>query len=169
MSKSCFWQYVCSPFFYIKLFFFQSDLIHRIQEDKALNEIPAYKSLMENFTNLELVIMNLQQYSKRGFCLRSNEKNVIKWFISWIYSVLFIHKKRAKLIPTSLSVKNVFQIDQRVVEAFETELRKSAGATVVFAENSEEGRKRWDDLKNRVVEHNIRIMAKYYNRITLAR
>jgi 26S proteasome regulatory subunit N5 len=56
-----------------------------------------------------------------------------------------------------------------VVEAFETELRKSAGATAVFAENSEEGRKRWDDLKNRVVEHNIRIMAKYYNRITLAR
>jgi 26S proteasome regulatory subunit N5 len=56
-----------------------------------------------------------------------------------------------------------------VVEAFETELRKSAGATVVFAENSEEGRKRWDDLRSRVVEHNIRIMAKYYNRITLAR
>ena len=89
-------------------------------------------------------------------------------FLESILSYLF-KKTRAKLIPKSQSFQNVFQIDQRVVEAFETELRKSAGATAVFAENSEEGRKRWDDLKNRVVEHNIRIMAKYYNRITLAR
>ena len=29
----------------------QSDLIHRILEDKALNDIPSYKSLMEKFTN----------------------------------------------------------------------------------------------------------------------
>ena len=64
---------------------------------------------------------------------------------------------------------NYLQIDQRVVEAFETELRKSTGATSIFAENSEEGRKRWEDLKSRVVEHNIRIMAKYYNRIALER
>ena len=28
---------------------------------------------------------------------------------------------------------------------------------------------RWDDLKNRVVEHNIRIMAKYYTKVTLKR
>ena len=92
----------------LKYFSFQSDLIHRIQKDKALNEIPAYKSLMENFTNLELVIMNLQQYSKRGFCLRSNEKNVIKWFISWIYSVLFIHKKTCKINSNKLKFSKCF-------------------------------------------------------------
>jgi 26S proteasome regulatory subunit N5 len=33
----------------------QSDLIHRILEDKALNEIPKYKDLMEKFTNQELI------------------------------------------------------------------------------------------------------------------
>jgi len=33
----------------------------------------------------------------------------------------------------------------------------------------EAGEKRWKDLKNRVVEHNIRIMAQYYSRISLKR
>uniref|UniRef100_A0A8C5R8T0 26S proteasome non-ATPase regulatory subunit 12 n=1 Tax=Leptobrachium leishanense TaxID=445787 RepID=A0A8C5R8T0_9ANUR len=40
-------------------------------------------------------------------------------------------------------------------------------ATDVFS--FEDGEKRWKDLKNRVVEHNIRIMAKYYTRITMKR
>jgi 26S proteasome regulatory subunit N5 len=34
---------------------------------------------------------------------------------------------------------------------------------------AEDGEKRWKVLKNRVVEYNIRIMAKYYTRITLQR
>ncbi|XP_015113529.1 26S proteasome non-ATPase regulatory subunit 12 [Diachasma alloeum] len=50
-------------------------------------------------------------------------------------------------------------------EIYEKDLR----ATEVFTASTEEGRKRWDDLKNRVVEHNIRIMAKYYTKITLQR
>lgn len=41
-------------------------------------------------------------------------------------------------------------------------------ATSVF-DSSESGQQRWKDLKNRVVEHNIRIMAKYYKRVTLTR
>ncbi|XP_051889143.1 26S proteasome non-ATPase regulatory subunit 12 [Pristis pectinata] len=47
------------------------------------------------------------------------------------------------------------------------ELSENA-CTDVFS-NTEEGNKRWKDLKNRVVEHNIRIMAKYYTRITMKR
>lgn len=50
-------------------------------------------------------------------------------------------------------------------EIYERELR----ATEVFSTLTEEGRKRWADLRNRVVEHNIRIMAKYYTKITLTR
>merc|ERR1712079_802184 len=34
---------------------------------------------------------------------------------------------------------------------------------------SEMGDKRWGDLKARIVEHNIRMMAKYYTKIRLAR
>lgn len=50
-------------------------------------------------------------------------------------------------------------------EIYEKDLR----ATEVFSASTEEGRKRWVDLRNRVVEHNIRIMAKYYTKITLTR
>ncbi|XP_076756260.1 regulatory particle non-ATPase 5 [Xylocopa sonorina] len=50
-------------------------------------------------------------------------------------------------------------------EIYERDLR----ATEVFSSSTEEGCKRWADLRNRVVEHNIRIMAKYYTKITLTR
>lgn len=58
-----------------------------------------------------------------------------------------------------------------LVEDYGSELRKGSlesPATDVFG-YTEEGDKRWKDLKNRVVEHNIRIMAKYYTRITMKR
>lgn len=47
--------------------------------------------------------------------------------------------------------------------------QKDLNASEVFSATTEEGRKRWEELKNRVVEHNIRIMAKYYTKITLRR
>lgn len=36
-------------------------------------------------------------------------------------------------------------------------------------DDSEEGRYRWEELHKRVVEHNIRVVGKYYTKITLAR
>jgi len=42
-------------------------------------------------------------------------------------------------------------------------------ATGVFDTEKEEGKKRWADLKKRVVEHNIRVMEKYYTKITMKR
>merc|ERR1711899_456444 len=69
--------------------------------------------------------------------------------------------------------KNKELIDQKkLVQLYGPELKqgsKDSPPTSVFNEMSEEGRKRWDDLKNRVVEHNIRIMAKYYTKVTLKR
>ena len=47
---------------------------------------------------------------------------------------------------------------------FQAELRE----TEAFSK-SEMGDKRWGDLKSRIVEHNIRMMAKYYTKIRLAR
>jgi len=54
---------------------------------------------------------------------------------------------------------------------FEHELREGSTGnpcTDVFLHTAE-GSKRWKDFGNRVVEHNIRIMAKYYTRITSKR
>jgi 26S proteasome regulatory subunit N5 len=41
-------------------------------------------------------------------------------------------------------------------------------STATF-DKSEEGNYRWEELHNRVVEHNIRVVSKYYTRITLKR
>uniref|UniRef100_A0A8C1YBX8 26S proteasome non-ATPase regulatory subunit 12 n=1 Tax=Cyprinus carpio TaxID=7962 RepID=A0A8C1YBX8_CYPCA len=95
----------------------QSDLVHRINTDKKLEEIPKYRDLLKQFTTMELM----------------------RW--------------------------------SSVVEDYEKELREGSMGTPdtdVFT-YSEEGEKRWKDLKNRVVEHNIRIMAKYYTSITMGR
>ncbi|XP_013143060.1 PREDICTED: 26S proteasome non-ATPase regulatory subunit 12 [Papilio polytes] len=48
---------------------------------------------------------------------------------------------------------------------YEKMLRK----TPYFNSSEEKGQERWNDLKNRVVEHNIRIMSMYYTRISLQR
>jgi len=96
----------------------QSDLINRILQEKALNKVPTYKVLLEQFTNLELI----QQ--------------------------------------------------KKFSELYEVELKKGTAdskATDVFEDKTELGRQRWADLKKRVVEHNIRIMATYYTKISLSR
>ncbi|XP_022313454.1 26S proteasome non-ATPase regulatory subunit 12-like [Crassostrea virginica] len=96
----------------------QSDLIHRVKEDKNLEEIPVYKELLKCFTTSEL--------------------------INW----------------------------KQLCTTYESELKfgsASSPATHVFNTKLEGGAKRWTDLKNRVVEHNIRVMAKYYTRIRTKR
>jgi len=94
----------------------QSDLIHRVKQEKGLDEIPLYKAVLNKFTTNEII-------SAAGFC-----------------------------------------------QLFEQELRDGAAgkATEVFS-RAEAGEKRWADLKQRIVEHNIRMMAKYYTRIRLTR
>lgn len=96
----------------------QSDLVHRVKDEKRLEEIPRYKELLQLFITMELI-----KYS--ALC-----------------------------------------------ENYESELRHGttgSTATDVFSPSSEDGNKRWQDLKTRVVEHNIRIIAKYYTRIRLER
>ncbi|KAJ8318893.1 hypothetical protein KUTeg_003984 [Tegillarca granosa] len=92
----------------------QSDLIHRIKEDRNLEEIPKYRELLKCFTTTE----------------------IIHW--------------------------------KQLCNTYESELKfgsTNGPATHVFNTKLEGGAKRWTDLKNRVVEHNIRVMAKYYTRV----
>ncbi|KAI9494908.1 PCI domain-containing protein [Zychaea mexicana] len=46
---------------------------------------------------------------------------------------------------------------------------QTLGETFVFSKSAEEGQKRWKELHNRVIEHNIRVVAKYYTRVTTKR
>ena len=79
-------------------------------------------------------------------------------------------------IPKYKAVVEKFTTNEIISQAsfcdsFEKELRdgvEGSVATEVFSRN-EVGEKRWTDLKARIVEHNIRMMAKYYTKIRLAR
>jgi len=92
----------------------QSDLIHRISEERSLEDLPQYLEVLEKFTTKELI-------SQAAFS-----------------------------------------------STYETLLRDGPEATAVFSRD-EAGEKRWADLKARVVEHNIRMMAQYYTKIRLTR
>ncbi len=96
----------------------QSDLIHRVLKERALEELPVYKRLLEQFTTPELIEQ------------------------------------------------------ERLCQLYEGDLRRGTAsdpATGAFDEKTEDGRRRWKDLRDRVVEHNIRVMAKYYTRVSLKR
>ncbi|KAK3585181.1 hypothetical protein CHS0354_001816 [Potamilus streckersoni] len=61
---------------------------------------------------------------------------------------------------------------KQLCQTYESELKfGSPGSppTHVFNTKLEGGTKRWQDLKNRVVESNIRVMAKYYTRVRMKR
>ncbi|XP_078257558.1 26S proteasome non-ATPase regulatory subunit 12 [Rhinoraja longicauda] len=68
---------------------------------------------------------------------------------------------------TTMELMRWSSLEEDYSQELRGELAENA-CTDVFS-NTEEGNKRWKDLKNRVVEHNIRIMAKYYTRITMKR
>jgi len=54
-----------------------------------------------------------------------------------------------------------------LISVFEEELR--GPSTDVFEKKTTAGDERWEKLRERVVQHNIRMMAKYYTRINLKR
>ncbi|ESP03883.1 hypothetical protein LOTGIDRAFT_212047 [Lottia gigantea] len=96
----------------------QSDLMHRIKEDKNLEEISKYSDLLKCFTTPE----------------------IIQW------------KQLCSIYENDLKLGSTM-----------------SPATHVFNPKTEGGVKRWEDLKIRVVEHNIRVMSNYYTRVRMSR
>lgn len=54
-------------------------------------------------------------------------------------------------------------------ERYELGLRSVVPGSTVFSRSTDDGNKRWNHLKMRVVEHNIHVMSKYYTRVHLKR
>ena len=85
-------------------------------------------------------------------------------------------EKRLEEIPKYKELLECFVCNeliqlQKFLAQYEHELREGnsgSPCTDVFV-HTNEGEKRWKDFANRVVEHNIRVMAKYYTRITSKR
>lgn len=76
----------------------------------------------------------------------------------------------AKLLPEQAELIKLFIVPElmpwtRVSQRFDTLLR----ATEVFGVDDPKGPKRWTDLRNRVIEHNVRVISKYYTRVRMTR
>merc|ERR1711936_1069205 len=83
-----------------------------------------------------------------------------------LYVVLAKHDNYQKVLEKFTTKELISQADFSA--EYEALLRDGAEATGVFSRD-EAGEKRWADLKARVVEHNIRMMAQYYTKIRLGR
>jgi 26S proteasome regulatory subunit N5 len=76
-------------------------------------------------------------------------------------------------IPLEAELLNLFTVHElmrwpQVAEKFGPHLCK----TDVFdgqASTEDKARQRWEDLRKRVIEHNVRVVAKYYTRIQVTR
>jgi len=90
--------------------------------------------------------------------------------------MLLSNEKKLQDLPKYNELLNTFTKHELIIwdqftSVYEEVLRNGVRgnpATEVFVHNTE-GEKRWADFSNRVVEHNIRIVAKYYTRITTER
>lgn len=108
----------------------QSDMLHKLYADKALQKAPLQYQLLKCFVTKELM----------------------RWpSIGQLYGPVL--RQSPVFAPDStLGLKTGPQADESK------------------AENSDKpGEARWDALHKRVVEHNIRVLAAYYSRITLQR
>ncbi|KAH8754028.1 PCI domain-containing protein [Hyaloscypha finlandica] len=94
----------------------QSDLLHRIQKDTRINQVPLDAQLLKLFTVHELM----------------------RW------------PEVAKLFGPHLCSTDVF------------DAAKGQSA-------DKKAYQRWEDLRKRVIEHNVRVVAKYYTRIQMPR
>jgi 26S proteasome regulatory subunit N5 len=95
----------------------QSDLLHRLYEEKKLQQIPVYKNLMECFRRREL--LNWKEF-------------------------------------------------QEMYTAILREGTPEEPCTGVFSPD-EQGNQHWNDFHKKLIEHNLRVIALYYTRISMKR
>lgn len=100
-------------------------------------------------------------------------ENIVYFIILAPYDNLqsdLIHKIKAdpklQSLPQHNELIKCFTLDElmrwpKVAEIYGPPLQK----TSVFDQSTSEGKARWEDLRKRVIEHNVRVIAKYYTRI----
>jgi len=132
------------------------------------------------------ICKNYRQVHDTASVAEDQEKNLLTMKNVILYIILskydneqsdLIHRisgeKLLEELPVYKQVLEKFTTKEIINQAafcssFEAELRDSSPEVEVFSRN-EAGDKRWTDLKARIVEHNIRMMAAYYTRIRLGR
>lgn len=79
-------------------------------------------------------------------------------------------EKRLSELPEARAALQVFVTAEVTPwRIFEETYGSYLRATPILDASSESGKSNWDELRLRIVEHNIRVMSKYYERISIGR
>lgn len=128
-----------------------SDLLHRVSKEKKLEQLPALKQLLTEFIGDEIMNWPL-----------SVEKDIKA--DSTFTAVAPVEQAVVSSSSSAMSdvpVAQPVQILSNDLDVSATEAERKEGAT--------SGAQRWNDLHKRIAQHNIRVIASYYSRITSAR
>ncbi|TPX34343.1 hypothetical protein SmJEL517_g02966 [Synchytrium microbalum] len=150
----------------LKLRFYEIMIKHALHGDNYLDVCKYYRSIYETP------------------CIK---ENIEKWGEVLTNVVMFIilapyDNEQSDLIHRIYEDPNLAKapLFKQLVKGFITDelsvwgkIEKNYAATLqqsyVFAPATDDGARRWKDLHSRVIEHNIRVIAKYYTRITNTR
>ncbi|KAI3381813.1 hypothetical protein SNEBB_004030 [Seison nebaliae] len=123
----------------------QTEMIHYLTKDKHMSLVPTYKNLLSKFRRSEII-----DWKKLCEELEDQLKNGHK-------------KEKATGIFTNEKIYETISTTNAPITAVpsQSQNKKNGEMTV--------GEYRWNLLKHRVVEHNLRCVAKYYSNITIRR
>ena len=147
-----------------------------------------YYQLMIQHALHEQQYLNICKYYMEVYQTPSVQADTLKWTEILRYVVMFIvlapfNNEQSDLIHRIEKDKNLVKLPMyqqllksfitvelmrwpKVEELYRVELQK---VSYVFDVKTEEGNKRWKDFHNRVIEHNIRTISTYYDRVTMRR
>lgn len=151
----------------LKLKFYELMIKLDLNESSYLNVCKHYKQIYDT-----PVIKNDVVAMKEAL------KNIVIYLLLSPYSLdqqnilnLLREDKNLQLLPKYYELLKLIKTDEIInwrslIDHFEQDLKigdSNFPATEAF--KSDDGEKRWSDFKTRIVEHNLRVMAKYYTRI----
>jgi len=151
----------------LKLRFYEQQIQLAKQDSKYLDVCKHYRAIMDTPSimadngKLEVILERIIYYVI--LAPYDNEQSDLLHRIKMDPNLL-------RLVPQQDELLKSFTIIElmpwsRVAQRFETMLR----ATEVFGVDDPKGPQRWEDLRKRVIEHNVRVAGKYYTRITMDR
>lgn len=151
----------------LKLKFYEKQIQIAKHDDKYLDACKFYREV-QNTPSVESDEVKLRATLERAiyYILLAPYDNEQSDLLHIINS----EKRLPRLVPEQTALLKQFTLSElmpwsRVEANFGQLLR----ATDVFRVDDPKGEKRWTDLRKRVIEHNIRVIAKYYTKISMDR
>ncbi|KAG0770596.1 hypothetical protein G6F33_001046 [Rhizopus arrhizus] len=156
-------------------------------QDKENEASDLFYELMIQHALHEDQYLNVHKYYKQIYDSESIQQDETKWKVALENAILFVilapfDNEQSDLLHRIYGDIKLAQIPQYQEFAkyfVTTELMRWVSIeetygplfsqSAAFNRSTEEGQKRWKELHNRVIEHNIRVVAKYYTRVTTKR